>query len=344
MNDYYQILGVTETADSDQIKKAYRDLAKKFHPDRNKEKGSEEKFKKISEAYENLSDSEKRKRYDLSRKGGNPLHDMFNGFNWGGNPFGNGPFSGNPQSFTKGTSLNINLQIGLNEILNGIEKKIKIKRSKKCFPCQGTGAEGATSFISCGTCSGSGFITINKINGFVQVNSVQTCTSCAGSGRVVLENCIHCFGYGLKDTEDIVDIKIPAGASDGMQFVVEGKGNECKGQGRNGDLFIKVKEIQDHPFVRRGIDLISSKTISFIDAALGTNIDVEMPNGEKVKAVVDEGTIPGTVLRFSQKGIPNIGFGNIGDFLIELNVKIPENLSEEQKQFLRELKENEIFG
>jgi molecular chaperone DnaJ len=342
MSDYYQILGVPETADNDQIKKAYRDLAKKFHPDRNKEQGAEENFKKISEAYENLSDPERRKRYDFSRKGGNPLQDMFNGFNWG-NPFTSGPFGGNPQNFTKGTSLNINLQIGLNEILNGIEKKIKIKRSKKCSPCQGTGAYDSTSFISCGQCSGSGFITINKTNGFVQVNSVQTCPSCSGSGRVVLENCHTCFGSGLKDTEDIVDIKIPAGASDGMQFVVEGKGNECKGNGRNGDLFIKVKEIQDHSFVRRGIDLISSRTISFIDASLGTNIDVEMPNGEKLKAVVDPGTIPGTVLRFSQKGIPNMGFGNIGDFLIELNVKIPENLTEEQKQFLLELKDNEIF-
>jgi molecular chaperone DnaJ len=340
MNDYYQILGVSETADNDQIKKAYRDLAKKFHPDRNKEKGAEENFKKISEAYENLSDPERRKKYDFSRRGGGSFNDIFSNFNHHQNPFSNWA---NPQNFSKGTSLNINLQIGLNEILNGVDKKIKIKRNKKCRYCHGTGAEGGHSYQTCGICSGSGFITVNKTNGFVQINSVQTCQSCQGNGKVVLENCIECFGSGLKEQEDIVDIKIPPGASDGMQFVVQGKGNECKGQGPDGDLFIKVREIQDHSFVRRGIDLITSKTISFIDASLGTNIDVEMPNGEKVKAVVDPGTIPGTVLRFTQKGIPNMGFGNIGDFLVEINVKIPEKLTEEQKDFLRELKQNEIF-
>lgn len=343
MNDYYQILGVPENANSDQIKKAYRDLAKKFHPDRNKEKDADEKFKKISEAYENLSDEEKRKKYDFTRNGGNSLNDLFNQFNRRQqNPFYQ-QWGSNQNTFAKGTSLNINLQVGLKEILNGIDKKIRIKRNKKCGSCYGSGAEGGHSFQTCGICLGSGFVTVNKTAGFVQINSVQSCQSCQGSGKVVLENCMDCFGKGLKEIDDVVEIKIPAGSSDGMQFVVEGKGNEAKGPGRDGDLLIKIKEIQDHPFIRRGIDLISSKSISFIDACLGTNIDVEMPSGETVKSIVDPGTVPGTVLRFSQRGIPNMGFGNLGDFLVEINVKIPENLDDEQKEFLKELRKNEIF-
>jgi len=349
--DYYKILGIQDNADDDTIKKAYRVNAKKYHPDRNKEEGSEEKFKQIAEAYEVLSNPEKKRKYDITKgMGGNGgFDDIFNRFNqkWQNqqDPFAShyNPFGQTHQSNVKGSSLNITLQITLDDILKGVDKRIKLKRNKKCSSCDGTGADGGTSFQTCGNCNGSGFFTVNQNRGYVQINSVQECGSCKGTGKVVLENCITCFGGGVKSIEDVVDIKIPAGASDGMQFVVEGKGNDPRGPGKAGDLFIKIREIQDPEFIRRGIDLITSKEISFIDAILGTNVDVDMPTGESVKAVVDPGTVSGTVLKFSNKGVPNIGYGNKGDFLVELHIKVPKDLNEEEKEFCESLKNLDIF-
>lgn len=352
MENYYDTLGVQENAEQDSIKKAYREMAKKYHPDKNKDPDAEERFKKITEAYENIGDPAKRQEYDRKRKFQNSFSSGFSDFsnfnnNWNhSDPFGDHYSHGRgftPES-PKGTSLNITLKLYLHDIINGVDKRIKIKRDKKCKPCTGTGSDNGASFQTCGTCKGSGFVTINRMNGFVQMNSVRSCNSCGGLGRVVLEVCLYCLGNGLKSEEDVIDVNIPAGASDAMQFVVSGKGNEGKGNGKSGDLYVKIKEIPHPDFLRRGVDLISSKQITFIEAVLGTNIDVEMPDGEKVKAVVSPGTIPGTVLNFAQKGIPVLGYGGVGNFLVELNVKIPDNLTEEQKEFLDELKDNEIFN
>lgn len=352
MENYYDILGVQENSGQDSIKKAYREMAKKYHPDKNKDPNAEERFKKITEAYENIGEPNKRQEYDRKRSLHNSFSSGFGDFssfnnNWNhSDPFADHYSHGRgftPES-PKGTSLNITLKLYLHDIINGVDKKIKIKRDKKCKPCSGTGSDNGASFQTCGTCKGSGFVTINRMNGFAQVNSVRSCNSCEGIGRVVLEVCLYCLGNGLKSEEDIIDVNIPAGASDGMQFVVSTKGNEGKGNGKNGDLYVKIKEIPHPDFLRRGVDFISSKQITFIEAVLGTNIDVEMPDGEKVKAVVSPGTIPGTVLSFAQKGVPVLGYGGIGNFLVELNVKIPDNLTDEQKEFLEELKNNEIFN
>jgi len=352
MENYYNILGVQENSDQNLIKKAYREMAKKYHPDKNKEPNAEEKFKKVTEAYENIGDPAKRQEYDRKRNFSNSFSNGFSNFSEfnrnrnHADPFADhySPGGGFTPEAPKGTSLNITLKLYLHDVLKGVDKRIKIKRDKKCNPCSGTGSENGASFQTCGTCKGSGFITINRINGFVQMNSVSTCGSCGGVGKVVLEVCLYCLGNGLISDEDIIDVNIPAGASDGMQFVVSGKGNEGKGNGKSGDLYVKIKEIPNTEFIRKGVDLITSKQITFIEAILGTNIDVEMPDGEKVKTVVSPGTVPGTILSFAQKGVPVLGYGGIGNFLVELNIKIPENLTDDQKKFLEELKENEIFN
>ena len=338
LDSYYKILGVQDNADQETIKKAYRSLAKKYHPDKNKEIGAEERFKKITEAYDIIGDHTKRQEYDRKISWGN----AFSGF--GSNNFNNtNPFNNGFHQDPRGSHLNITLKVSLDDVLNGVIKKIKLKRDKKCNPCIGTGAEGGTSFQTCGTCNGSGFVSLNRANGFIQINSVTTCSSCNGSGKTILEYCLDCLGKGLKTEDDIIEINIPGGASDGMQFVVANKGNEGKGNGLPGDLYVRIREILDDRFIRRGTDLIQSREITFIDAVLGKNIDVEMPDGEKLKAIVSAGTIPGTILKFSQRGIPNLGYGGRGDFLIEINIKVPTDLSEDEKKLIEELREYEIF-
>jgi molecular chaperone DnaJ len=341
MENYYKILGVEENSDQETIKKSYRKLAIKFHPDKNKEKGAEDHFKKISEAYNILGDREKRRKYDDARNN-NFFYKPFSGFNKN-NDFGG--FSNNNRSTEKnGVSLNITIQLNLQDILNGTEKKIKIKRNKKCNRCSGTGADEGRSFQSCGVCNGSGFSTVFQTRGFSQINTIQACGACNGKGKVILENCFSCSGRGLTPEEDIVDIKIPPGAYDGMKFVVDGKGDESKDLGKNGDLYINIKEIQDPRFLRRGIDLISIKEISFVDAVLGTKKEITLPSGETVTAVIEPGTIPGTVLKFSKNGLPNMGYGGRGDFLVEITIKIPKNLTQEEKSSLESLLNFKIFN
>lgn len=336
--DYYKILGVNENATDSEIKKAYRTLAMKYHPDTNKESGSDIEFKKINEAYSTLSDRDKKLKYDMMRNFG--LQDDFinNTRNHYQSPFESYGF--NRTRPKKGTSLNINMQINLHDVLYGMEKKIKINSKKRCKTCHG---EGGTHQV-CGECKGTGFFTYSQQREFVSINSTMVCTACNGKGKVILEACLDCKGTGLNDSEEIIDIKIPAGASDGMQFIIENKGNESvEKNGKNGDLYVRIKEIADQRFRRNGIDLISTVEITFIDAVLGTNIDIQMPNGKVLKAVIDPGTVPGTILKFAQKGIPNLGYGGIGNFLVEITIKVPKINNEDDKKFLKKLKNNEIF-
>ena len=344
MDNYYKILGVQDNADQEAIKRAYRSMAKKYHPDKNKDVGAEEQFKKITVAYENIWDPEKRKEYDRKRKFGDHLFSGFDNFdNWNfKDPFASHYNPGTPQD-PKGTHISITLKVTLEDVMNGVIKKIKLKRNKKCNSCKATGSEGGSSFQNCGTCNGSGYVTMNRMNGFIQINSVTSCVSCNGTGKSILEYCLSCLGKGLLSEEDIIEINIPAGSSDGMQFVVANKGNDGTGNGLPGDLYVKIQEVPNDRFVRRGTDLIESREITFIDAVLGKNIDVVMPDGENLKAIISPGTIPGTILKFSQRGIPNLGYGGRGDFLIEINVKIPSNLSKDEIEFMEELRNYDMF-
>lgn len=349
--DYYKILGVKKSDSADVIKKAYRKLALKYHPDKNPTKESEEKFKGVSEAYDTLGDTKKRSEYDHQSKmnnffgggrRGTTYDNSFRGFSDFGNFTGSG-FHGFSNTTQGGSSLNITIKAGLNEIINGIQKKIRIKRDLKCSPCSGTGSEGGSSYQTCGGCKGAGYRNVEKIRGHIAMNTIESCIECSGTGKVILESCLDCMGKGVNKNEDIIDINIPAGANDGMKFVIEGKGNEVRNGGKAGDLFVNIKEIKDHEFTRRGINLVSEIKISFLDAVLGSKVSVQLPTGDTVKANIEPGTSPGTMLRFSGKGIPNIGYGGVGDFLVEVSLKIPKNIGDGDKKLLESLKDEDVF-
>jgi molecular chaperone DnaJ len=346
MENYYEVLGVSENSDNESIKKAYRNLAKKYHPDKNHgDTKAEEKFKKISEAYEILGDTRKKDQYDKKRKYGDSGFSFNNYDPWGHhyNPPTDYSYGFSQRAPSKGGSLNITLSVNLQDILKGISKKIKIKRGKRCKSCGGNGSDNGNSFQTCGTCRGSGFINVTKSNGFVTMNSVSSCHSCSGRGKVILESCSDCSGKGLKHEEDFVDINVPPGAIEGLQFEVKGKGNESQEGGENGDLYIKIKENIGESYKRKGIDLVCSRQITFLDAVLGSKIEVDLPTGEKVRTVIDQGTVSGTILKFKGNGIPNIGYGGKGDLLIEINIKVPTPSSSEDFEFLESLKEKNIF-
>lgn len=333
MEDYYKILGVTENSSFEEIKKSYRLLAKKYHPDKNKNIDAEEKFKKIQTAYETLIDPQKRYKYDLSRKKINDFHNIYDIFNI------NYDYQNN--KIKKGKSIRITITVTLEDILKGIEKKIKLKLQKRCKTCHGSGV---FSYQTCDICKGTGFIEVMNQNGFMRINSITPCYYCKGTGKVPLEICDVCNGSGFYTSEEIIDIKIPPGATEGMEFIFKNKGHESLDEGgENGDLYVKIKEKPNSTFERQGIDLISSYNISFIDAILGTEIDFKTPTKEIIKIKIPPHTVPGTILKIPHKGIPNMGYGNNGDLLLKINIKIPVITNEKDKTFLLELKKHKIF-
>jgi len=355
MDNYYTILGVSESDDKETIKKAYRELAKKYHPDKNKEEGGEERFKKISEAYNTLSDPDSRMKYDRSRKNpfnfsstrtgnsswdnhynpGGSFHQGFNGYGFNTNP----PI--------KGKDLKITLKATLEDVLAGMNKKIKLKRGKKCNPCKGNGSLDGNSFQTCNTCNGTGHVKVVTSNGFISMESIRQCNYCEGNGKVVLEVCISCGGKKIIREEEIIDLNIPGGFSESFVFTVYGKGDDSTNGGNTGDLKVSFDVEQHDKFIRKGIDIACFKEITFLDASLGCKIEVDLLGGGSVIANVDKGTKPGTILRFKGKGLPQMGFiggSSKGDLLLELSVKIPVPEKEEDIEFLESLKEKEIFN
>ncbi|WP_321280321.1 molecular chaperone DnaJ [Marinifilum fragile] len=358
--DYYEVLGVSKSASEAELKKAYRKKAIQFHPDKNPDnKEAEEKFKEAAEAYEVLSNPEKRQRYDQFGHagmggaagggfgGGMNMEDIFSHFGdiFGGGSFFGGGFGGGGRSsrrVNRGSNLRVKVKLTLKEIAEGVEKKIKVKKYVECNSCNGSGAKDGSSFSTCSTCNGSGQVTRiqNTILGQMQTSS--TCPSCNGEGKMITNKCTSCAGEGIVRDEEIISINIPAGVAEGMQLSVSGKGNAARRGGINGDLLILIQE-EEHPeLVRDENDLLYNLFISIPDSILGTA--VEIPTIEnKVKVKIDGGTQPGKILRLRGKGLPDVnGYGR-GDLLVKINVWVPNNVSKEEKKVLEKLQNSESF-
>lgn len=359
--DYYEVLGVSKSADATEIKKAYRKLALKYHPDKNpRDKEAEEKFKEAAEAYDVLSNEEKRRRYDQFGHagvggagqggfgGGMSMDDIFSQF---GDIFGSfGGFSGfggfgggrSARRVNRGTNLRVKVKMNLQEIATGIEKKIKVKKYVACQHCNGTGAKDGKSYSTCSTCKGSGQVTRvqNTILGAMQTTS--TCPTCEGEGKIINEKCTFCNGEGVLMSEEVISINIPAGVGEGMQLSLSGKGNAARRGGVNGDLIVLIEE-EEHPeLVRDGNDLLYNVFIGYPEAVLGETVEIPTIEG-KVKVKIEAGTQPGKILRLRGKGLPDVnGYGK-GDLLAKVNVWIPKNLSKDEKKLVEKMKEAEGF-
>lgn len=358
--DYYEILGVDKNATAEEIKKAYRKKAIQYHPDKNPgNKEAEEMFKEAAEAYEVLSDPDKRSRYDRYGHsgvggsagggfgGGMSMDDIFSHF---GDIFGGfGGFSGfggsgrSSRRVNKGSNLRVKVSLTLAEIAKGVEKKIKVKKYVSCTHCNGTGAAGGTAYSTCSTCRGTGQVTriTNTILG--QMHQTTSCPTCHGEGTVIAQSCTHCNGEGLVRQEEIVTIQIPAGVENGMQLSVSGKGNAARRGGINGDLIILIQE-EPHPeLTRDGSDLIYNLLLSVPDAILGSTVEIPTVEG-KVKVKIDSGTQPGKILRLKGKGLPEINSYGQGDLLVKINVFIPKDLTKEEVKLVEKLRESESFS
>lgn len=351
--DYYEILGVSKQASKDEIKKAYRKIAIKYHPDKNPDdKDAEEKFKEAAEAYEVLSNDEKRQRYDRFGHqgvggagggfggGGMNMDDIFSQFGdifggGGGSPFDSffgGGGGGRGRRTRKGTNLRIKLKLTLQEIANGVEKKIKVNRLV---------VDPSTTFKNCPTCNGTGQIrkVMNTMLG--QMMSTSTCPACGGSGQMVDNRAAGTDSSGMKRQEEVITVQIPAGVSEGMQLSMSGKGNEVAG-GIPGDLLIVVEEQEDDTLRRDGNNVVYELYLSFVDAALGTSVEVPTING-KVKIKIEPGTQSGKILRLRGKGIKDIEGYTTGDQLIHVNVWTPKALSKEERSILESLRDSKNF-
>ena len=371
--DYYEVLGVEKTATADQIKKAYRKKAIQYHPDKNPgNKEAEEKFKEAAEAYEVLSDPDKRARYDqFGHAGmGGAAGGGFGGFNGqgmsmddifsmfgdifgghGGGGFGGfGGFGGGGsqprQRKYRGSDLRVKVKLSLKEISEGTEKKFKVKKYVPCSHCHGSGAEGNSATETCPTCHGTGSVTTTQQSIFGMMQTQTVCPHCHGEGKIIKNKCKDCEGEGVVYGEEVVTVKIPAGVAEGMQLTVNGKGNAGKHNGVPGDLLVLIEEEKHPELIRDESDLIYNLLLSVPTAALGGTVEIPTIDG-KAKIKIEPGTQPGKVLRLRGKGLPSInnyGYNTgKGDLLVNVSVYIPKTLTKEERQALEKWQESESF-
>ena len=363
--DYYEVLGVDKSASADEIKKAYRKLAVKYHPDKNPgDKEAEEKFKEAAEAYSILSDADKKARYDQFGHAGvdgaapdfsggfgnlnDILNDLFGGGFGGGfggfSGFGGGFGGGQRQQRTyRGRDIRVRVKLTLEEIAKGVEKEISIEKSVPCPECGGKGAKNSSDIKTCSACKGTGQVQ-RVVNSFLgQTVTYSTCQQCGGEGKVITNPCRSCGGTGLVRKRETIKVKIPAGVEAGMQLTIQGEGHAAKNNGINGDLLVVIEE-QEHPELKReGNNLYYTKIISMPDAILGAEVEVPCLDGP-YKIKVDAGTQSGTVVRLRNKGLPTVnGYGGTGDLYVKFAVWIPKKLDREEKAVIESLRNKEAF-
>ena len=361
--DYYEVLGVDKNASEDDIKKAYRRIAIKYHPDRNPgDKEAEEKFKEAAEAYDVLHDPQKRQQYDQfgfdgpggmggfgGFGGGFSMDDIFSMF---GDVFGGrggfggfGGFGGGHQAPQhRGSDLRLKVRMSLQEVATGVTKKFKVRKDITCNHCHGTGSEdGQTD--SCPTCHGSGVVTRTTQSLFGMMQTQSVCPTCQGEGRIIKNKCHECGGSGVVKGEEVVEIKIPAGVADGMVVNVPGKGNAAVHNGVNGNIQVFIEEEPNDTFIRDGNNVLYNLLLDFPTAALGGDVEIPTIEGKKVKIGIEPGTQPGKTLRLRGKGLPSVqGYGNTtGDLVVNVSVYVPKTLTHEERKMMEQLRESDNF-
>ncbi|WP_288844885.1 molecular chaperone DnaJ [uncultured Alistipes sp.] len=353
--DYYEVLGVAKNANADEIKKAYRKAAIQYHPDKNPgDKQAEEKFKEAAEAYDVLSNPDKRARYDQFGHagmsgaaggaggfgggfGGFSMEDIFSQF---GDIFG-GHFGGG-RRVNRGSDIRVKVKLTLAEIATGVTKKLKINKTVACGKCGGSGAKDANSYATCSTCNGSGYVVRVENSFFGRVQTQGVCPTCGGTGKVITSPCDECKGEGTLRGQEVVEIAIPAGVGEGMALTVTGKGNAARHGGINGDLQVLIEEIPHPELIRDGNDLIHNLNITVTMALLGGTVEVPTVDG-RAKIKIAPGTHAGKVLRLGGKGIPDVnGYGR-GDELVVVDITIPSKLSAEEKRLVEQLSQQPGF-
>ena len=350
--DFYEVLGVEKGASEDALKKAYRQQAKKYHPDLNPgDAEAEAKFKEVNEAYEVLSDSEKRARYDqFGHAGVDPnfgaggpgaggfdmdfgdIGDIFSSF------FGGGGRRSNPNAPRRGNDTSVNVFISFEEAAFGCEKTVKVTRIENCEHCSGTGAKPGTSSKTCPTCNGTGQVRYSQRSPFGVIQTQRVCDTCGGKGKVIEEPCSYCAGRGKIRRTSMEDIKIPAGIDDGQTFLVRGKGDVGINGGPSGDLRVNVSVKPHAVFERRGFDVWCEFPLTYAQATLGADIIVPTIDGS-VKYHVPEGTQVGDTFKLKAKGVTRINTALRGDQYVKITMEIPRNLNDKQKQMLKEFDE-----
>ena len=366
--DYYEVLGLSKGASEDEIKKAYRKLAKQYHPDVNKAPDAEAKFKEINEAYEVLSDPQKRATYDQFGHAGmenggfgqgfsggfggmnmDDLGDIFSSFMGGGSSFGGFDFGGGGRSSRrtgpmKGDNRYMSMDIDFLDAVHGVEKVVSLTVDKKCPHCDGLGAASSADIETCPTCHGSGRVMRQSRTAFGVFQQQSVCPDCNGSGQHIKKKCPHCGGEGYSSVKEQVEVSIPAGISSGQQVRIAGYGERGLNGGPNGDLYIEVN-VRPHKFFERdGSNIYVTVPISSVDATLGTKIDVPTPYGD-VELVIPAGTQPGQQLRIKGYGVKNLRSGTKGDQYVQIRVEIPKKLTREEKELYQKLadKKESVF-